>query len=53
MGEEDDGPGPLVLAEEGGLEMSMCKGCLGLWMRLRLTEVGRDVGGTEQLSRND
>ena len=28
-----------------GLGMSMCKGCAGLWMRLRLTEGGRDVGG--------
>ena len=31
--------------KKGGLGMSMCKGCVGLWMRLRLTEVERDVGG--------
>ena len=31
--------------KKGGLGLSMYKGCVGLWMRLRLTEAGRDVGG--------
>ena len=31
--------------KKGGLGLSMYKGCVGLWMRLRLNEAGRDVGG--------
>ena len=31
--------------KKGGSGMSMCKGCVGLWMTLRLNEVERDVGG--------
>jgi hypothetical protein len=30
---------------KGGLGLLTCKGCIGLKMRLRMTEGGRDVGG--------
>jgi hypothetical protein len=32
-----------------GLGLLMCKGCVGLWMRLRMSEGGRDVGGCDSL----